>query len=258
MCLHTEHCKVLGLARSPAEARKHEAEIGILKAVNNTRGFPGYRHDGFLRSGERFVVYTSLPGLPLRAQTPTDNAGKAADYSGQLDWHYLLHQLLTRAHQLHDRPAPIFHGDISSSNVIVSAKGEVGLIDFGVSRSRCLALELRFSCRHCVAAPRYMSPEQAQGRFWGGASDIYQIGLVVLEYLRREPMGRGMAVPGLLARLRTNAGYAQKAAFKTGGLARVVLPPLLAPNPSDRPKALQALDLLVDAAKRLPKRYFCG
>ncbi|MEX1227402.1 MAG: protein kinase [Marinobacter sp.] len=239
-----ERCKVLGMAGSSAEARRYEAEIRILQLLNHAPGFPGYRHDGFTRSGERFVVYREVAGEPVRRLFEPDETNTYSGYTERLGWFDLTRRLLTRVSFLHEQKWPIYHGDISAGNVVISSDGDVGLIDFGISRSRSLPGKLRFSSHRSVAAPRYMTPEQARGRFWGSASDIYQVGLLALELKRREPLGQGLTVEELLDRLRTNPGYACQTAMRQPGLAGRFLPALLEPNPRCRPSARKVLAIL--------------
>lgn len=237
-------CKVLGLPRCSAEARRFEAEIRILQTLNDAPGFPGYRYDGFTSCGERFVVYREVPGEPLRL--PSEQAGALiySQYLAGLGWLNITRRLLDQLISLHTRECRIFHGDISASNVIISRHGAIGVIDFGISRSRSLPRNLRFPSRQSVAAPRYMSPEQAKGRFWGSASDIYQVGLLALEVECGEPFGHGLTAGELLHRVRSDPGNACRSAMRRPGLAGQFLPALLAPDPHCRPSASRAFDAL--------------
>ncbi|HEA53654.1 hypothetical protein LCGC14_2327040 [marine sediment metagenome] len=227
-----EHCKFLGVAGSPAEALRQEAEIQLLQALGDTPEFPSYRADGYTRSGVRYVAYREVAGRAL---------SKYASSVELLSWRSFTVQLLGLVKRLHGSSFPVFHGDISPANIIVSHSGKVGLIDFGVARSRLLPFTLRFSSRQSTAAPLYLSPEQAQGNWWGSASDLYQVGLVVMEFLRRKPLGQGLGVPKLLARLRESPDYARTVAVSELGLPGQFLAGLLDPDPTRRPSALQAL-----------------
>lgn len=126
-----------------------------------------------------FMAYPYLPGLSLgarvgkRAGLPLAAIDKAAAVGIRL---------LDILAYLHTCPKPVAHGDVTPGNVLVDQDGSVRLIDFGC------AVEVqpdRYS--PWVAAPRYLSPEQAQGRPWDGRSDVYQVGLILYELLTGQP-----------------------------------------------------------------------
>jgi serine/threonine protein kinase len=239
-----QHFKLLGAASTQALTRRYEAEIRLLQALGNTPGFPAYRRDGVTESGVRYVIYSEVPGQALSALLCRRADSEPPLQVGLPYWHSVVAQLLELVGHLHGMPFPVFHGDISPANVIVSETGRVGLIDFGVARSRLLPYPLRFHSRQSTAAPLYLSPEQAVGRWWGSASDIYQVGLVTMELITGQSLGRGLNVPELLTRLRQNPGYAQTIALHTQGLPNDFLAALLNPVPAKRPSARQALALL--------------
>lgn len=239
-----EHFKLLGAAGTRALAGRHEAEIRLLKALGEAAGFPAYRNDGMTPSGERWVVYRKVPGRALSTRFSMAAGAQQPLSIEPTEWHSIVRQLLKLAAHIHHMSFPIFHGDITPANVIVSGSGKVGLIDFGVARSRLLPYRLRFHSRQSTAAPLYLSPEQAVGRWWGSASDIYQVGLIAMELLRGKALGRGLDVRELLARLRQNPSYAQNIALNTPTLPHGFLAALLNPVPAKRPSAQQALVLL--------------
>ncbi len=232
--------KVFPLVSSPAEARRYEAEIVLLQRIGVAPGLPLYRYDGFTPQGERFVVYREVAGQSLREYL--NNHERPAPCSRPDEgWLRFVRSLLVCVCFLHERRAPIFHGDISANNVIVSPEGLAGLTDFGVSRSRGLPFPLRFPSRQSIAAPRYMSPEQARGGYWGSASDIFQVGLVGLELMLGEPVNMGLSVEEILVRLRQRQDFAQQLAGQVPGFSGSILSRLLDPDPARRPRAGEAL-----------------
>ncbi len=83
----------------------------------------------------------------------------------------------------------VVHRDIKPQNVFLPAAGGVKLLDFGVAK-----LQDRDRQAHVVTArgvaigtPKYMSPEQAEGKVVDGRADIYAVGLVIFEMIA----GRG-------------------------------------------------------------------
>jgi serine/threonine protein kinase len=76
----------------------------------------------------------------------------------------------------------VIHRDIKPSNILVSAKGEVKVIDFG------LAVEIASPRKptdspYIEGTPHYLSPEQAEGRPLDGRSDVYSLGVTLYEML---------------------------------------------------------------------------
>ncbi|KAH7576496.1 hypothetical protein ACOSP7_003146 [Xanthoceras sorbifolium] len=83
----------------------------------------------------------------------------------------------------------IVHGDIKPSNLLINAKGEIKIADFGVSRIVGGAT-VRNACEGCMGTCAYMSPERVDPERWGGdnnadgfAGDVWSVGVVVLECL---------------------------------------------------------------------------
>ncbi|CAI0426187.1 unnamed protein product [Linum tenue] len=72
----------------------------------------------------------------------------------------------------------IIHRDIKPSNLLVNHKGEVKITDFGVSAMLANSMGQRDTF---VGTYNYMSPERISGSTYDYSSDIWSLGLVVLE-----------------------------------------------------------------------------
>ncbi|KAJ4899465.1 Mitogen-activated protein kinase kinase 1 [Raphanus sativus] len=72
----------------------------------------------------------------------------------------------------------IIHRDLKPSNLLINHRGEVKITDFGVSKilSSTSSLANTFVGTHL-----YMSPERIIGKAYGSKSDIWSLGLVLLE-----------------------------------------------------------------------------
>jgi tetratricopeptide (TPR) repeat protein len=78
----------------------------------------------------------------------------------------------------------IIHRDIKPDNILVNSEGSVKITDFGIVHVE----EATFTPTGAmVGTPRYMSPEQVQGRKLDGRSDIYAAGIILYELLVGSP-----------------------------------------------------------------------
>jgi len=91
------------------------------------------------------------------------------------------------AHRLCDDggvPLNVVHRDISPSNVLVSRRGNVKLVDFGIAQAA--ASEQHTKAGTLKGKYGYMSPEQVMGAGVTSLSDLFSVGVVLAEML----MGR--------------------------------------------------------------------
>ena len=80
----------------------------------------------------------------------------------------------------------VVHRDLKPSNILVSASGEVKLLDFGIAKLLDSAADELVSTRTLLGAPltpQYAAPEQVTGGAVTTATDVYALGLVLYELL---------------------------------------------------------------------------
>jgi serine/threonine protein kinase len=111
----------------------------------------------------------------------------------------LFRQVLAAVAHAHGRL--VVHRDLKPSNVLVTADGQVRLLDFGIAKlvagNDTPATELT-QIAGPVFTPNYASPEQLAGQPIGVASDIYSLGILLYELLAQvEPyrLRRELSVP---------------------------------------------------------------
>src|SRR5213596_691049 len=98
----------------------------------------------------------------------------------------LIAKLARTVHYAHEHG--ILHRDIKPGNILVDAKGEPHLTDFGLSR----LLETKSTVTHTMdvlGTPSYMAPEQASGHNeqLTSATDVYGLGAVFYQLLTGHP-----------------------------------------------------------------------
>ncbi len=72
----------------------------------------------------------------------------------------------------------IIHRDIKPHNIVLAPDGSVKVMDFGIARAGNTTMTQTGSV---LGTAHYVSPEQAQGRALGPASDLYSLGIVLYE-----------------------------------------------------------------------------
>lgn len=70
----------------------------------------------------------------------------------------------------------IMHRDIKPSNVLVNSRGSIKLCDFGVATETVNSVANTF-----VGTSTYMAPERIQGGAYSVTSDVWSVGLTVME-----------------------------------------------------------------------------
>jgi hypothetical protein len=120
------------------------------------------------------------------------------------------------------RPMGIVHRDVSPSNILVSARGEVKLFDFGIVKAEGRVTKTQ----HGVVKGNvsFMSPEQARGINVDGRADLFSLGLVIYYCLTGEVLYKGSTTYELLVKAATGPGAEELARIDAlpGACAQIV------------------------------------
>jgi hypothetical protein len=146
--------------------------------------------DAGLVDSQAYLVMTYVDGLPLDVRlrggpfSPKTTAALGAAVADGLAY--------IHAHG-------IVHRDVKPANILMTARGQVCLADFGVARmADASSLTVAGTTLGTVA---YMAPEQLENHQVGPAADVWSLGIVLVECLTGRRLYTGAAAEVIARRL---------------------------------------------------------
>jgi serine/threonine protein kinase len=159
------------------------------------RAMAAFNHPNICRIydvGPNYIVMEWIDGIPLAGPLSVE---KAVPYAGQIL------DALDAAHR-----KTFTHRDLKPANVMVTAKGVVKLLDFGLAKQRARELgpdDLTGPALskegNITGTLQYMSPEQLNGSEADARSDIFAFGCVLCEMLSGKKAFSGSTTASVIA-----------------------------------------------------------
>lgn len=203
-----------------------------------------------LRSESGLAIVTELvKGKSLRSFT-----GTPVPIEQVAGWGAQIAHSLVAAHA-----ESIVHSDIKPENVMVRDDGYLKILDFGLARSMGLRLRMNDLTLGTVG---YMSPEQTRGEALTGASDVFSLGVLLVELATgKHPFLADTAVGTTIAIAQAEVNYPTPA-VPGGKRFAALVRAMLDKDPARRPamaEAARALEKVVSTqAGRHRRRGYWG
>ncbi|RHA42323.1 serine/threonine-protein kinase [Cellulomonas rhizosphaerae] len=207
---------------------RHSAEVRVLATLSHP-GLVALYDAGSVRDGdggqEVYIVMELVDGPTLAEHRGTEpmSAAAVSDIGRQIA------EALADVHE-----QQIVHRDIKPGNILTTADGPelvVKVADFGIAR---IADDTRLTMTGTMLGTvHYLSPEQVTGGPLGPPTDIYSLGLVLIECLSGRAVFTGTFAESAAARLTSLPTIPEGLA---PGLARL-LSQMTARDPEERPTA---------------------
>ena len=164
---------------APGLAKRMARERNLLGALEHPHIARLY-DAGVTAAGRPWLAMEWVQGRPIDEHCKT----QGCDIAEQLRLFLQVAQAVAHAHA-----RLIVHRDLKPSNILVTAAGQVSLLDFGVAKlladpQQPCADPTQFNGRALTLG--YASPEQVAGQPLSVATDVYSLGVVLYELLTGE------------------------------------------------------------------------
>ena len=183
----------------PDKSRFHEEAKTAAKIVHQNICVT-FEYDVF--EGEQFIVMEYVEGKTLREYLPIESA--ASTTTPQAHRGLSIRDSVLFATQIAEgmkeaHAAGIIHRDLKPENIMITPKGQVKVMDFGLAKIKSLtgASMTRAQAGTLV----YMSPEQVEGKELDQRTDIFSFGAVLYEMLTGTSPFESESIAGLMRQI---------------------------------------------------------
>lgn len=158
----------------------------------------------------------------------------------------ILHQTAQGLATAHDRG--VIHRDIKPGNLMLSARGQVKIADFGIALAAQDISNKLTSTGEFVGTPGYLSPEVCLGKAIDQRSDIFSLGIVMFEMLSgHTPFSDESPLGLMLEVVKADMPDIQHLNDKVDAQTAAILARMVAKNPEDRFQSCHDLAAALEA-----------
>ena len=177
------------MTRSPEDLERFKREIRLARKITHRNVLRTYDYGE--AEGVYFISMEYVRGYTLN-ELMDEAPGRQMPARAAIGISRQICRGLQAAHE-----QGIIHRDIKPQNVLIDAKGEVKLMDFGVARL-AETPEAMTQAGLIVGTPHYMSPEQVQGKQLDARTDVYAMGVLLYELLAGRRPFESSSLTGIL------------------------------------------------------------
>jgi uncharacterized membrane protein YeiB/tRNA A-37 threonylcarbamoyl transferase component Bud32 len=206
-------------------------------------------HDIGEVDGMPYMTMAYIDGISLAEyaarQTPLSSVAVAE----------LVKKLALALHDAHERG--IIHRDLKPANILIDAKGEPVVMDFGLARQMNAGDSVRITHSGALlGSPAYMSPEQVEGKLdeMGPAADVYSLGVLLYELLAGELPFRGSVAVVIGQIVAADPPLPSECNPAANRRLEAICLKMMAKNPGDRYASMAAVAEAIDAFLNDPER----
>ena len=179
-----------------------------------------------------YLVFEYVAGRSLAELIHQQGGGRGLEPLQAAEIAAAILDALTEAHG-----QGVIHRDLKPSNIIIDQRGKTHVMDFGIS-VRVDALPAGEEA--LLGTPAYMAPEYVRQRIIDERSDIYAVGLILLEMLTGERVRQAADLASLLTQIAEQPVHLPEDRAIDERLGTIVLR-ALAQNPELRPQTAEQM-----------------
>jgi serine/threonine protein kinase len=162
------------LAEDPPALERFNREARVVASLNHPHICTLY--DLGNHAGRPYLLMELLDGGTLRDRL----AQQAIPIEQTIEWGVQLADALDAAHA-----RGIVHRDLKPANVILTARGDIKVLDFGVAKlvdeGTTTTMAALTGLGSAIGTPAYMAPEQVRGEVVDPRADLFALGVVLYE-----------------------------------------------------------------------------
>ncbi len=215
------------LSNDPQFVRRFEQEAAAVAKLRHPNILQVYDFNNDGRT--YYMVMEYIPGQTLKDKLKIlSNSNQHLPFKDIIGIMASICEAVAYAHE-----QGMIHRDLKPANVMLTPRGQVVLMDFGVAKM--LSGHDETVTGAIIGTAKYMSPEQARGERPDGRSDIYALGVMLYEMVAGQPpFDADTTVPILLKHVNEPVPDIRKIQKDVPDELVEIIEKALAKNPDDR------------------------